>query len=165
MSEDNVTFYAVKNSTNVTEKSDEKLTLTLPQYKTISSTSTEQNESLKRNYAFTEKSYINDIPKAPEDEFVFSVPRNYLMSPYLASDEILKQFPKTSILSTITDPCVDDCIEFAKKLRGLKVDIRMDVVGALNHGFLNFAHVSNDMFFRMIRRLIFFLFLFIFTGI
>lgn len=101
-----------------------------------------QSETLKRNYAFTEKKSTNDIPKASEDEFIFSVPRNYLMSPYLAPDDILKQFPKINILTTITDPCIDDCVEFAKKLKRLNVDVELDIVGALNHGFLNFAHVK-----------------------
>lgn len=103
------------------------------------------SETLKRNYAFSETKDkgINDgIPKAPEDEFIFSVPRHHLMSPYIAPDEILRQLPKINILTTIVDPCIDDCVEFAKKLRALNVDVEVDIVGALNHGFLNFAHVS-----------------------
>ncbi|CAG9797696.1 unnamed protein product [Chironomus riparius] len=101
-------------------------------------------DTLKRNYAFTEKKQTNEIPKAAEDEFVFSVPRNYLMSPFLASDDILKQFPKINILTTIVDPCLDDCIEFSKKLKKLNVDVELDIVGALNHGFLNFSNVSKE---------------------
>jgi hormone-sensitive lipase len=100
-------------------------------------------ETLKRNFAFSEKTF-NDIPKAAEDEFVFSVPKNYLMSPYLAPDDILRQFPKINIVTSIVDPCVDDCVEFAKKLKSLDVDIELDVCGALNHGFLNFAHVMHS---------------------
>jgi len=100
-------------------------------------------DTLKRNYAFTEKKQTNEIPKAAEDEFIFSVPKNYLMSPFLASDEILKQFPKVNILTTIVDPCLDDCIEFSKKLKRLNVDIELDIVGALNHGFLNFSNVRD----------------------
>lgn len=84
----------------------------------------------------------NVIPTAPEDEFVFTVPRNQYLSPYLASDEVLQQFPPTKILSTIVDPCLDDCVEFSKKLRRLNVDIHMDVVDGLVHGFLNFAQVN-----------------------
>lgn len=84
----------------------------------------------------------NTIPTAPEDEFVFSVPKNRYLSPYLASDEILKQFPPTKILTTIVDPCIDDCVEFSKKLKHLNVNISLDIVEGLNHGFLNFAQVS-----------------------
>jgi hormone-sensitive lipase len=102
-------------------------------------------DTLKRNYAFTEKKQTNEIPKAAEDEFIFSVPKNYLMSPYLAPDDILKQFPKVNILTTIVDPCIDDCIEFSKKLKKLNVDIELDIVGALNHGFLNFSNVRHPV--------------------
>lgn len=109
--------------------------------KSASDSTQTQSDTLKRNYAFSEKN-PNDIPKAPEDEFVFSVPKNHLMSPYLCPDDILRQFPKTNIITTIIDPCVDDCIEFSKKLRSLNVDIELDILGALNHGFLNFAHVN-----------------------
>ncbi|CRL00605.1 CLUMA_CG013865, isoform A [Clunio marinus] len=81
----------------------------------------------------------NLIPQAPDDEFVFTVPKNPYLSPYLASDDILKQFPPTRILTTIVDPCLDDCVEFSKKLRNLNVDIKLDIVEGVNHGFLNFA--------------------------
>lgn len=106
-------------------------------------TSEASSDKLKRNYAFTEKrDGFHDLPTAPEDDFIFTVPRNYLMSPYMAPNEILCQFPKTNILSTIVDPCIDDCVEFGKKLRSLGVDTHLDVLGALNHGFLNFAQVN-----------------------
>lgn len=99
--------------------------------------------SIKRNYGFSERREdFHDLPIAPEDDFVFTVPRNYLMSPYMAPAEILQQFPKTNILTTIVDPCIDDCIEFGKKLRSFGVDTHVDVLGALNHGFLNFAQVN-----------------------
>lgn len=88
----------------------------------------------------------NTIPTAPDDEFVFEVPKNHYLSPYWASDEVLRQFPKTKILSTIVDPCLDDCVEFGKKLKHLNVDIHVDVLEGLNHGFLNFAQVIENCF-------------------
>lgn len=36
--------------------------------------------------------------RSPLDEFVFSVPRHPLLSPYLASESILSQFPPVKIL-------------------------------------------------------------------
>lgn len=84
------------------------------------------------------------IPKAPEDEFVFTVPENRYLSPYLADDEVLKKFPTTKILTLISDPCLDDCVEFSKKLRSLKVNVTLDILNGVNHGFLNFAHVNNE---------------------
>lgn len=82
------------------------------------------------------------IPTAEPDEFVFTVPKNQYLSPYWASDVILRQFPPTKIVTTIVDPCIDDCVEFSKKLRRLGVDIELDIIEGLNHGFLNFAQVS-----------------------
>jgi hormone-sensitive lipase len=84
------------------------------------------------------------IPPAPDDEFVFSVPKNQYLSPYWASDETLKQFPPTKILTIIVDPCLDDCVEFSKKLKHLNVDIHVDILQGLAHGFLNFAQVCCD---------------------
>lgn len=127
------------------QNSQNKIQSTLTSVKNaISVTNNEQNVPMRRNDAFAGKNKdFPDVPIAPDDEFIFTVPRNYLMSPYLAPNELLKQFPKTNILSTIVDPCLDDCIEFAKKLKSLEVDTQVDVLGALNHGFLNFAGVSS----------------------
>lgn len=86
----------------------------------------------------------SSIPKSPEDEFVFNVEPTPYISPYLAANEILSEFPPTKILTTITDPCLDDCVEFSKKLRSLKVKVSLDVLNGVNHGFLNFTTVSSD---------------------
>lgn len=40
------------------------------------------------------------------------------------------------------DPCLDDCIEMAKKLKKLGVSIGLDVLPGLPHGFLSFVKVS-----------------------
>jgi acetyl esterase/lipase len=84
------------------------------------------------------------IEKAPDDEFMFTVPKNRYLSPYLADDEILREFPTTKILTLISDPCLDDCVEFSKKLRELKVNLTLDILNGVNHGFLNFAHINSD---------------------
>lgn len=41
------------------------------------------------------------IPKSPSEEFVFDIPRDPLLSPFWASDEVLSQFPATHILVSI----------------------------------------------------------------
>lgn len=41
------------------------------------------------------------IPKSPSEEFVFDIPRDPLLSPFWASDEVLSQFPATHILVII----------------------------------------------------------------
>lgn len=93
----------------------------------------------------TKKKISSEIPPASEDEFVFEIPKNYLLSPFWAPNEILQEFPQTKIVTTITDPCIDDCVDFAKKLRSLEVNTQIDILpGGLLHGFLNFTQVSSD---------------------
>lgn len=41
------------------------------------------------------------------------------------------------------DPCLDDSVEFSKKLKKLGNDISIDILDGLPHGFLNFTLVSN----------------------
>lgn len=86
------------------------------------------------------------IPPAPSDEFLFNVPEDSHLSPYRADDEILQHFPNTKILSMITDPCLDDCVEFSKTLRRLKVKVSLDILDGVNHGFLNFTKFSKDCY-------------------
>lgn len=39
------------------------------------------------------------------------------------------------------DPCLDDCVMFAKRLKSLKVKVGLDILPGLPHGFLNFVKV------------------------
>ena len=81
------------------------------------------------------------IPHAPLNEFDEPFPNNYLMSAGLAPDEILSEFPRTIIISTNFDPCLDECIEFAKRLKSCDANVRFEALEGLNHGFLNFCSV------------------------
>lgn len=82
------------------------------------------------------------VYQPPEVEFNVKVHDSYLLSPYLAPDEILKEFPPINMLSTNLDPCLDDSIEFGRKLRNLGVSVHVDVLRGLAHGFLYFTQVS-----------------------
>lgn len=82
------------------------------------------------------------IPKIAADEFRDIIPKNQLMSPLLASNDILRQFPKTILLTTDLDPCLDENVEMAKQLRKTGVDVKLDVIHGLVHGFLHMARVS-----------------------
>lgn len=44
------------------------------------------------------------------------------------------------------DPCLDDCIMLAKKLRSLGVTVGIDVLAGLPHGFLSFVKVITALF-------------------
>lgn len=46
------------------------------------------------------------------------------------------------------DPCLDDCIMLAKKLRSLGVNVGIDVLAGLPHGFLSFVKVIDALFSR-----------------
>ncbi|CAH1728739.1 unnamed protein product [Chironomus riparius] len=81
--------------------------------------------------------------KAVED-FSFTVPKDPLLSPFYASDEILKEFPPIKILSLTLDSCLDDSVMFAKRLKSLNVNFTLDVLDKLPHGFLNFSRLSKE---------------------
>lgn len=52
-------------------------------------------------------------------------------------------FLKTLVL----DPCLDDVVMFAKKLKNLGNEVGLDILEGLPHGFLNFAMVCLIFFF------------------
>ncbi|XP_075976772.1 hormone-sensitive lipase isoform X2 [Anticarsia gemmatalis] len=84
------------------------------------------------------------IARSPSDEFIFSVPRDPLISPYWAEDHLLKKFPPVRILTVHLDPCLDDCVMFAKKLKKLGNTVGIEVLEGLPHGFLNFSLMAKE---------------------
>ncbi|XP_023945668.2 hormone-sensitive lipase isoform X2 [Bicyclus anynana] len=84
------------------------------------------------------------IARSPSDEFIFSVPKDPLLSPYWAEEQLLKKFPPVRILTVHLDPCLDDCVMFAKKLKGLGNEVGIDVLEGLPHGFLNFSLMAKE---------------------
>jgi len=131
-------------------------------------------EPLKTRLAMSSMiSYFNDRILSPEMMramiILYIGPHNrpdfsqdYLLSPILAPDSILTQFPKTYFLTGERDPLVDDTVIFAGRIRRAKAakhladqasDIRLhkefddrDVVEVvlipgISHGFLQFVGV------------------------
>ncbi|XP_017035697.1 hormone-sensitive lipase [Drosophila kikkawai] len=84
------------------------------------------------------------IARSPSEEFAFDVPKDPFLSPYWASDEWLSQLPETKILTLNMDPCLDDCVMFAKKLKRLGRQVNLEILEGLPHGFLNFTMLSNE---------------------
>lgn len=84
------------------------------------------------------------IARSPSDEFIFEVPKDSHLSPYWATDDVLSQFPPTKILTVMLDPCLDDCVMFAKRLKKLNNPVSMDILPGLPHGFLNFSSISKE---------------------
>lgn len=42
------------------------------------------------------------------------------------------------------DPCLDDCVMFAKRLKAIDSNVSLDILSGLPHGFLNFVSVSEN---------------------
>lgn len=113
----------------------------------------------ERGLSVSEKVLESDKPDSLWDELCFPVPNDPYMSPYCASDDDLKKFPPTKILVSSSladiwwfnavflktvelDPCLDDCVMFAKRLKSIGNDVSLDILKGLPHGFLNFSLVS-----------------------
>lgn len=64
---------------------------------------------------------------------------NYFLSPALAPDVLLKDFPPTSIVVGGLDPLLDDAIDFNTRLRRLDVPGELKVYRGLPHGFFAFG--------------------------
>lgn len=91
------------------------------------------NDGLKAN---------RKVPLSPINEFEPKIPVSHLTCPRSAPNDVLSKFPRTIVLTTNLDSCLDECVEFAKKLNSLGADVKLDVLEGLNHGFLNFTLVS-----------------------
>ncbi|XP_066589495.1 hormone-sensitive lipase [Prorops nasuta] len=87
-----------------------------------------------------------DGAKTPSEEFVFTVPKDPLLSPYLATDEALSRLPPIKILTMELDPCLDDCVMFGRKLKALGNDVSLDVLSGLPHGFFNLLMYSKEAY-------------------
>lgn len=93
----------------------------------------------------SKSSVSSEIPELAAEEFMFEISKHYLLSPYWAPDDILREFPPTRILTMSPDPCIDECVDFSKKLRRLNVDVHLDILDAkLAHGFLIMTQVRSQ---------------------
>lgn len=131
-------------------------------------------EPLKTRLAMSSMlSYFNDRILSPEMMramiILYIGPHNrpdfsqdYLLSPILAPDSLLAQFPKTYLLTGERDPLVDDTVIFAGRLRRAKLAkhqaeqannehlgkefdgrdvVEESLVPGISHGFLQFVSV------------------------
>lgn len=122
---------------------------------TITQITTTNRPIINRNYSCDEidESKLSDnelLPKSTSGDFIFTVPKDPFLSPVYAEDDMLRQMPPTRIVTLLLDPCLDDSIWFAKRLRDLNVDLKLDILDGLPHGFLNFSRVSFAYFYVVI---------------
>ncbi|XP_014472103.1 PREDICTED: hormone-sensitive lipase isoform X2 [Dinoponera quadriceps] len=82
--------------------------------------------------------------RSPLEELTFAIPRDPFLSPYLAPDDTLVHLPPIKLLSLQLDPCLDDSVMFARKLRSLGNKVTLDILSGLPHGFLNLILVSKE---------------------
>jgi len=64
--------------------------------------------------------------------------RNPLLSPIVASDEILSAFPPTRIMVCEVDPLRDGSYLFALRLKKLGIDVQLHLLKEQPHGFCSF---------------------------
>jgi len=64
-----------------------------------------------------------------------------ILSPALATDEVLAKYPRTRIIVGDMDPLLDDSVFFYKRLKKLNVDVEISVQDGFGHGFFNFVNV------------------------
>lgn len=58
------------------------------------------------------------------------------VSPGLAEDELLRQFPPTELVVGALDPLLDDSVDFYTRLSHLGVESSLKIYQGLSHGFL-----------------------------
>ncbi|EEB14239.1 Hormone-sensitive lipase, putative [Pediculus humanus corporis] len=97
-----------------------------------------------KNYCFDKMDFIESNYTNSLKNLKFSVPKDPYLSPYWAPDDMLNQLPPTSICSVQFDPCLDDCVMFAKKLKKLGITVTLDILEGLPHGFLNLCKINKE---------------------
>lgn len=75
----------------------------------------------------------------PDKEQAHILAQNPLVSPNMASSEILKQFPPTRIVVGDKDPIMDQSISFGHHLAREGVDVKIKIYPGMPHGFLSFG--------------------------
>ena len=95
--------------------------------------------------AYQDPNYLKTCPRSISQELKLAKSVNDIfMSPLLAGKELLQHFPKTVIIASDLDPCLDENVQFSSKLFEAGVDVKMEVVPGMPHGFLAFGQMSTE---------------------
>jgi len=95
--------------------------------------------------AYQDQNYLQTCPRSISQELKLAKPVNDIfMSPLLAGKELLQHFPKTVLIASDLDPCLDENVQFSSKLFEAGVDVKMEVVPGMPHGFLAFCQLSTE---------------------
>ena len=68
----------------------------------------------------------------------YDASKDWLLSPGMTPDYILRQYPKTDIIVGEFDPLLDDCYRLGYRLNNIGMDTRLFLYESLFHGFLTF---------------------------
>lgn len=110
MSEENFVFDIGRDALSVQNIQEKFSRVTSNIVNAVSSTFNQITSSntpiIKRNYSCDDATDIKNnldslVAKSPIDEFQFEVPKDPYLSPYYATDDVLKQFPPVKILVRI----------------------------------------------------------------
>lgn len=149
-SEENIVFDVSRDTISIQNFQEKVQRVASSLVDAVSSTITEittSNRPILRNFSCDDIEALRmqnnfSIPMSPSSDFIFEVPKDPFLSPIYAQDDDLRQFPPIKIITLTLDPCLDDSICFARKLRDLNVKVQLDVLDGLPHGFLNFSRVN-----------------------
>ncbi len=75
----------------------------------------------------------------PDKNEANKLAQNPLVSPVMATSDVLKQFPVTRIVVGDKDPIMDQGINFGHRLAREGVDVKIKVYPGMPHGFLSFG--------------------------
>ena len=96
--------------------------------------------------SYANPGYIKSLPRTYAEELEASVEHIHdpLLSPLLSTPNILIKFPKTFIVSTDLDPCLDEAITFANKLTDVGVSVQLEIINGFPHGFLSMNFMAKN---------------------
>ena len=95
--------------------------------------------------AYQDPDYLKTCPRSFDQELDQAKAVNDIfLSPLLAEKDLLKYFPRTEIIVSDLDPCLDENIQFSSNLSDAGVDVKTEVVPGLPHGFLAFSQLSTE---------------------
>ena len=95
--------------------------------------------------AYQDPNYLKTCPRSVNQELKQAKSINDIfLSPLLAGMDLLQYFPKTVIIVSDLDPCLDENVQFSSKLSDAGVDVKMEVVPGMPHGLLAFGQMSTE---------------------
>jgi len=153
-SEENIVFDVSRDALSVQNLQEKVQNVASTIVGSVSSTITQittSNRPIIRNRSIesSDNSHSNASDHKPlmhshSSDFIFTVPKDPFLSPFYAEDDALRQFPPIKIVTLSLCPFFDDSITFAKRFRQLNVNVQLDILDGLPHGFLNFARLSRE---------------------